>query len=110
MATIHTSFIVCTDVYGVQHQVTKYNWLVTATDKMLSGWGRATGKISKRIVICESAQQARRVAENMRQQGFIYVNTHTGNGRRNRPFFPYYNPSRYVVSINHVKDCPIWDK
>ena len=101
---------VLTDVIGNSHIVTENMVIITAVDKMLSGWGRATGKISKRIVICESAQQARRVAENMRKQGFIYVNTHTGNGRGNRPFFPYYAPSRYVVSINHVKDCPIWDK
>ena len=105
-----TSFRLYTDVYGVQHQVTKYHWLVTATDKMLSGWGRAEGKISKRIVICEDSRQARRVAENMRQQGFIYVNTHTCNGSGAKWGLPYYSPSRYVVSINHVKDCPIWNK
>ena len=93
------------DVMGVSHVVEPTMVIVTAVDKILSGWGRATGKISKRIVICEDWAQADRVASNMRNQGFTYVNE-----RSAKIGLPYYAPSRYVVSINHAKDCPVWNK
>lgn len=96
---------VLTDVMGKSHVVTSGMVVVTAVDKMLSGWGRAEGKISKRIVICEDWTQADRVANNMRQQGFIYVSE-----RSARIGLPYYAPSRYVVSVNHANDCPVWNR
>ena len=96
---------VLTDVMGKSHVVTSGMVIVTAVDKMLSGWGRAKGKIAKRVVICEDWTQADRVVKNMRQQGFIYVNE-----RSSRIGLPYYAPSRYVVSVNHANDCPIWNK
>lgn len=96
---------VLTDVIGREHVVTPEMVLVTAVDKMLSGWGRAEGKIAKRIVICENWTQADRVAKNMRNHGFIYVNE-----RSARIGLPYYAPSRYVVSVDHAKDCPLWNK
>lgn len=94
-----------TDVYGTQHVVTSEMVLVTANDKHLSGWGRAEGKISKRVVICENWTQADRVARNMESQGFVYIHE-----RSARLGMPYYSPSRYVVSVNHVNDCPIWNR
>jgi hypothetical protein len=92
-----------TDVYGVHHSTDNNTWFVCATDKMLSGWGRAEGKISKRVVICNDRETAFRVADNMMKSSFIYVNCHRGH-------LPYYRPSRYVVSINHADDCPLWNK
>lgn len=92
------------DVCGVSHVVTPEMVLVTAKDKHLSGWGRAEGKISKRIVICENWEQADRVAGDMAKMGFVYIHE-----RSARLGLPYYSPSRYVVSINHVKDCPLWN-
>lgn len=96
---------VLTDVCGKSHLVKSGMVLVTAKDKMLSGWGRAEGKISKRIVICEDWAQADRVARNMETQGFVYVHE-----RAAYMGMPYYSPSRYVVSINHANDCPVWNK
>ena len=96
---------VLTDVMGKSHVVTEKMVVITAVDKMLSGWGRATGKISKRIVICEDWSQSRRVATNMRNQGFTYVSE-----RSARIGLPYYAPSKYVVSVNHANDCPVWNK
>lgn len=96
---------VLTDVIGNSHIVTENMVIITAVDKMLSGWGRATGKIAKRIVICEDWSQSRRIATNMRNQGFTYVSE-----RSARIGLPYYTPSRYVVSVIHAKDCPAWNK
>lgn len=93
------------DVYGDVHMVTEEMWYVIGNDKTLSYWGGAEGKISKRVVICEDFQQAQRVAENMRKDKFIYVSC-----KKAKWGFPYFSPSRYRVSINHVKDCPIWNK
>ena len=93
------------DVLGASHVVTPDMVLITATDKFLSGWGCASGLISKRIVICRDWAQADRIAANMRRQGFIYVNC-----RSARLGVPYYSPSKYVVSINHGDSCPAWNK
>lgn len=93
------------DVYGDIHQVTSEMWYVIGNDKILSYRGGAEGKISKRIVICNDYQQASRVADNMRKDNFIYVSC-----KKAKWGLPYYMPSRYRVCVNHVKDCPIWDK
>lgn len=93
------------DVNGRIINVTPSNWYVIGNDKHLSGWGRAEGKISKRIVVCRDREQAFRVARNMEQTGFIYV-----SARPARRELPYYSPSRYVLSFNHADDCPLWNK
>ena len=90
------------DVIGREIEVSENQWCVTATDKMLSGWGRAEGKTHKQIVICENHQQAERIAGNMRAKSFVYVNARVG--------LPYYSPSRFTTSYHHANDCPIWNK
>ena len=96
---------VLTDVMGVHHLITSEMVLVTAVDKSMSGWGRAEGKISKCVVICHDWTQAERVFRNMDSQGYTYVNR-----RSARIGLPYYAPSKYVVSIYHADDSPIWNK
>lgn len=95
-----------TDVLGRTYIVSKSMWVVTSVDKLMSGWGRAEGKINKRLVICDDLDTAIRIAYNMRKQGFIYV----GCRSVGRSGIPYYTPSRYVTSFHHAKDCPIWNK
>lgn len=94
-----------TDHNGKVYNYTESMWLVTSTDKVMSGWGRAEGKICKRIIVCKDREQAFRISDNMRKRGFIYVSCRVG-----RIGLPYYNPSRYVVCAHYGDDCPIWNK
>jgi hypothetical protein len=43
-------------------------YYVTMTDKFLSGWGAAAGKINKLVIECQTHQDAERVARNARQR------------------------------------------
>lgn len=66
-------------------------WFVTASDKFLSGWGRANGKTSKMVVCCKSLEQAREIEER-------YNNRNDLNRVNICSCKPYYSPSRYDVS------------
>lgn len=90
------------DVIGKPIEAEGNQPCVTATDKMLSGWGRAVGKTHKQVVICATLQQAYTVADNMRRRGFTYVNVRRG--------VKTYPASRYTYSIHHADDCPLWNK
>ena len=90
-----------TDIHGVTYSIDKA-YIVTATDKFLSGWGMASGKTHKQIVICEDYTQAERVAYNLKKQGLTYVNI--------RKDFPSLSSTRYTWSIRYAKDCPLWNK
>ena len=90
------------DVIGRPIELNGSQYFVTATDKMMSGWGRAVGKTHKQIVICETFEEVRRVTRNMELQGFTYLNW--GNK------LPRYSSTRYTWSYHHVSDCPIWNK
>lgn len=94
------------DVLGRTYIASKSMWVVTSVDKLMSRWGRAEGKICKRLVLCDDLDTAIRVADNMRKQGFTYVSSRSVG----RCGIPYYLPSRYVVSFHHAKDCPLWNK
>lgn len=68
-------------------------WFVTMSDKFLSGWGCAEGKIAKRVIICKSHGDA----EMLRDR--IVFNTRAYMKNVNvTPRFPYYTPSRYTVT------------
>lgn len=73
---------------------------VTFTDKILSGWGRAEDKVSKRVIICDTFRQAKRLEDAFKcapkSCGFRYVNIHTK--------FPYYNPAKVRISIDLYED------
>lgn len=66
-------------------------WFVTASDKFLSGWGRANKKISKMVVCCNSLEQAREIAMNYENRTDLNRINICGNK-------PYYSPNRYDVS------------
>lgn len=78
-------------------------YYVTATDKFLSGWGYATGKNHKLIVVCTTLEQARRVERNMKKDRTLsYVNLAMSK--------PSYPKDRYSVTTKKASDCPLWNK
>jgi hypothetical protein len=93
-----------TDINGHTYNVSSATIVVTATDKFLSGWGRAEGKTHKQVVICSDWSQADRVERNLRKEGrgMKYVSTRRG--------VPNYPASRYTFSIRHADDCPLWNE
>jgi len=72
---------------------------VTMTDRFMSGWGDAEGRISKYVVECETfeqAQNARRRAEEREEMQYVNV------ARKK----PYYTPKRYHTQIVKYEDAP----
>ena len=64
---------------------------VTMTDKFMSGWGEARGKINKLVITCNTYDEALIVADNAEaREEMKYVNI--------RYTKPYYTSSRYYVS------------
>ena len=82
----------------------KYTWYVTMTDKFMSGWGGAKGKINKYVVICETGEQARRIEKNAGYRSEMkYINVTTTK--------PYYDPRRYLVTWKTYKQLgKIWKR
>lgn len=87
------------DVFGVSHSFGASSVAVVATDRFLSGWGCASGKTHKQVIICQDYEQAARVASNMRGNGYSYINI------RRSGSFPVFG-SRYSVSYRLASDCP----
>ena len=86
---------------SLDEQVTIVNGLyyVCATDKFLSGWGRAGNRTAKRVVICETYRQAQRIADAFKRNpnsAMKYVNI--------RSSFPNYPVNRYVTSYSLYQD------
>lgn len=78
-------------------------YYVTATDKFLSGWGMATGKVHKLIVVCKSMEQARRVEKNMKKDRTLSrVNIALDK--------PYYPKGKYTTKTINAENAPLWNK
>ena len=78
-------------------------WYVTMTDKFMSGWGPAKGKINKLVFECESLSEARIVAENAERRGDQKnVNIRTSK--------PYYSPSTHFTQVKTKEEYPSWYK
>lgn len=76
-------------------------WYVTMTDKFMSGWGRAEGKICKYVYTCDSLAEARIVANNAESRtDQKHVNIRTTK--------PYYNSRNYLVMEKDKENCPSW--
>ena len=74
---------------------------VTATDKLMSGWGLAENKISKVVCVCDGKVEAFRVMDNLkRQNGMKYINYSYNE--------PRYSSRRYVVSFYNRDNAPLW--
>ena len=76
---------------------------VTMTDKFLSGWGRAEGKINKLIFVCDSAEEAQIVFHNAESRGDMkHINMTVTK--------PYYSPSKYYAQFRTQEDASNWYK
>lgn len=76
-------------------QLKTHRYLVTGTDRFLSGWGMAQGGLSKCAWACETREQAERKADEVRKRGDVkHVHIHFGSWR----------PRAAHVSIYVAKD------
>jgi hypothetical protein len=76
-------------------------YYVTMTDKCLSGWGKAEGKINKLIFECDTYHDAEIVADNAEARGDQkYINI--------TPNKPYYAPGRYYAQTKTKEECSRW--
>ena len=77
---------------------------VTMTDKFMSGWGMAKGKINKLVIECENSVQAEKIADYARnnRDEMKYINI-TYNK-------PSYNFSKYLTSWKLFSDMTGWIK
>lgn len=72
---------------------------VTMTDKFMSGWGEAEGRISKYVIECESWEDAERAElAALKRPEMKYVNVVRKK--------PYYTPKRYHTQIVKYEDAP----
>ena len=73
-------------------------------DKFFSGWGNATGRIHKQVIICEDWATANRIYNNLCNNQTRFGATYIKQGRH----LP--NMARYSVSYSLAEDCPLWNK
>lgn len=79
----------------------KSKYYVTMTDSFLSGWGRAEGKIAKFVMVCDSYEEAKHVAEYARSrsdQKYVRIANNC----------PRYDSRHYLVQFRNREDSPIW--
>ena len=78
---------------------TKY-W-VTMTDKFMSGWGKAQGKINKYILECDSYEEALIVESNAKNRSEMkYINIRTTE--------PSYNSSTHLSTWKTKQTASAW--
>lgn len=76
-------------------------YYVVMTDKGMSGWGRAEGKINKLVIECDTYEEAEIVEANARARTEMkYINILARK--------PYYPSSRYFVSRKSKTDYSTW--
>ncbi len=75
---------------------------VTMTDKFMSGWGRAEGKINKFVVVCDTYEQAEAIERNAhKREEMKYINITSKK--------PCYNSRRYLTSWRNYNELGnIW--
>ncbi|MEE3495846.1 MAG: hypothetical protein VZR06_11835 [Butyrivibrio sp.] len=83
-------------VNGETYSYEGVKYFVTCTDKFMSGWGLASGKIAKRVIICDNRQQALIMIDRLQRPKCGMKNV----GYLIREKAPYYTPSKYVVSFD----------
>lgn len=93
-----------TTVLGEIKNLSDYNYFVTMTDTMLSGWGNADGKTAKRVILCQTFRDAQIIVSGLNnckdRNGMRYINIAYK--------FPKYSENRYTVSIDEFKDCTLY--
>ncbi len=74
---------------------------VWATDKFLSGWGHAEGKIHKQVAVCENWDEADKMIDGFKGDGsYKHVNYSTEK--------PYFSPKRYTATFRPAKNFVIY--
>lgn len=77
---------------------------VTMTDKFMSGWGKAEGKINKFIIECEDFKHAEIIERNANKRPEM---KHVGIKFKK----PYYSPKGYIISMEKYENLgEIWKK
>lgn len=71
---------------------TPKRWYVTCTDKVLSSWGKARGKINKLVFLCDNLTEAKKVESNC-QKRRDFKNINIVNNR------PYYSAKTHYVEV-----------
>ena len=78
-------------------------YYVSASDNFLSGWGEATGKVSKFVVACDTEDQVKQTKRWMERDTLqgrrVYSHIETHNEK------PYFPPQGYHVSVKHYDEC-----
>ena len=78
-------------------------YYVTMTDKFMSGWGKADGRINKLIFICNDYQEAEIVMDNAKARSEMkYINICINA--------PRYDESRYYAQFKTREDSANWYK
>ena len=77
---------------------------VTMTDKFMSGWGMAEGKINKLVIECKDRLQAEEIADYARstRDEMKYINISYTK--------PHYNPNKYLTSWEVYSQMTGWIK
>lgn len=87
-----------TTVNGEQYTIKDTDRFVSMTDKLMSGWGYAAGKIAKRVIICDNLQQARAMEYRLRRP------KHQMNHVNICFNIPRYSGKKYTVSYELYAD------
>lgn len=74
---------------------------VTMTDKFMSGWGHAEGKLNKLIFVCDSLEQAEIVQENAQNRDEMK----NINIVKKRPSYP---KGTHYTQLKTINDMPRW--
>ena len=93
-----------TTVLGEIKNLSDYNYFVTMTDTMLSGWGMAENKIAKRVILCQSWREAQIIVSGLNncknRNGMRYINIAYK--------FPKYSEKHYTVSVDEFEYCTLY--
>jgi len=83
--------------------VSKDKIYVSMTDKFMSGWGQAQGRINKLVIECDNMREAEIVEQNAQNRTEMkYINICMTK--------PRYNSKRYLVSEHDKTDYATWFK
>lgn len=82
--------------------LSKYNYIVKASDMFLSGWGLAKGKTANTLLLCETKQQALTAIEKM-DKCFKYKNWYNINHERIT-----LNTSKDIYTLRVIEHSILW--
>ena len=85
-------------VLGDEIVLTGNEVFVTMTDKFLSGWGCAEGKIAKRVIVCKNRTDAEKIKDR------LYNSKHMMKNVNITYTLPKYPAKRYTTSFDVFKD------